>query len=70
MLYRVTIDLAFPTEAPALALTQHALGVFPQAITINPGTPYQEKGIINRLDCHHDDIPPQACDLMEHHETP
>ena len=70
MLYRIRIDLAFPIEAPALALFNHAKGFLPQAVTINPGQVNEEKGFIMREACYHDERGREPCDLVEEHTTP
>ena len=65
MRYRIRIDLAFPTEAPHLALLNHALGFFPKAVTINPGDINEEVGFITTEKCYHDEEPGRPCEIIE-----
>jgi len=70
MLYRITIDLSFPTEAPQIALLQHALAHFPGAVTINPGLPQEEQGHIITQKCYHDEDLARPCQIIEELTTP
>lgn len=69
MIYRIRIDLAFDSQGVAQGLENHALGVFPQAHTINPGQDEEEKGYIIVEECYHDETPHQPCDVLSEHYT-
>ena len=69
MIYRIRIDLAFDSEGPAQGIEGHALGVFPQAHTVNPGQPDEEKGYIIIEQCFHDEHPAQPCNILSEHHT-
>ena len=70
MFYRIRIDLAFSDQGPWQGLKGHALGVFDQAVTINPGSDNEEKGHILLEKCYHDQQPAIPCEVTEKHLTP
>lgn len=70
MFYRIRINLAFYEYSDMDDILDKALEKFPQAHTINPGQPNQERGFIIAEECHHDEEPPQPCQITEEHWTP
>ncbi|KKM03472.1 hypothetical protein LCGC14_1774110 [marine sediment metagenome] len=69
MFYRTRIDLAFTTQADALKAREKALAMLPEAVTINPNTPQEERGFITVERCFHDEDPSLDCLVIEHHQT-
>jgi len=70
MFYRITLDLAFPTEAPIVELEEAIRTLARQAVTINPGLENQERGFITAARCYHDETPPRPCTVMRTWLTP
>lgn len=70
MLYRISLDLAFPTEDPLNDILEEVMRRFDQAVTINPGTPHQERGFVKTHECHHDEDPATPCPSTFEKYTP
>lgn len=70
MKYRVLIDLRFDEEDPCNDIIDKALDHFPEAVTINPLTPVEERGHIRKEICHHDESPSAECEVSFIMQTP
>lgn len=70
MLHRIRLDLAFDSDDPLNDIKEEVLRHFDEAHTINPGTPYDERGFIIIEECQHDEDPIQPCEVVYEKYTP
>lgn len=70
MLYRVRLDLSFPSESPATDIIEEALRRLPVSVTIAPGTPLEERGYVMMELCGHDQTPPIPCVTLSQEQSP
>lgn len=70
MLYRITLDLSFPTIAHAQAVEAVALAQWQWAVPIHPGQPDEEPCFVLVQECHHDENPPQPCSTISYIRKP
>lgn len=70
MLYRIHLNLAFNDESNMDDIRDKALDHLGEAVPINPGTPFEERGFIIIQHCYHDETPQDECHITEEHWTP
>lgn len=69
MAYRITADMIFEEEDPALDILDKIKDHQDQAITLHPGQPNEEKSHYQYQECHHDDPSLTPCSLMDEWES-
>lgn len=69
MFYRIRIDLAFTDYDPLNDLIEEAMRRIADAVTINPGTHFEEKGYMIVEQCFHDEHPSKDCQVLAAHYT-
>ena len=66
MIYEVRATMFFDQEDEALDFFHDCEVALPKSTVVNPGQPNQECSQANLIECHHDNRPPESCDLNEH----
>jgi len=63
--YRVRCDLMFESEADARELWEAIKSKAPVAVSINAGSPSEERSRGNIHRYYHDEKPPKPCEVIE-----
>ena len=69
MFKRVSVVLNFTRDDEADDFFNDCKLALPKSVTINPGLPNQEPGIITLDECTHGDIDHSHCTIIEQHKT-
>lgn len=69
MKYRVTLDIAFTSEAAARDLMAYAKSLTSLAASLNEGKDSEEIGYAEMHFCGHDESPAKPCELIERVEV-
>lgn len=70
MLYRITLDMSFPTNEHWQAVKAVAEAQWQWCVPINEGQPDEEPAFICIQECRHDETPPQPCTLISYIQKP
>jgi len=65
VVYKISLVLYFTSETDAIAVYNELKKWKAKIITINRGKPNEEKSILRREICYHDETPPRPCELIE-----
>lgn len=66
MIYQVTARMFFDSEDETKDFFHDCEIALSKAIVVNPGMPDQECSEAEYIQCHHDNHPPEPCNLNQH----
>ena len=69
MIYEVRATMFFDKVDEATDFLHDCEVALPKATVVNPGQDNQECSVVDYMKCHHNEQPPEPCELITHEDN-